>query len=163
MKVGGVLFFKSVRRVVGCYYVNPTIVDCLADGLAIGRFLDGGVAFYQRSMGGVGGVVEVQVMNARFGGNAFFVNGTCVEKVELFGCSNMENMQSGVVAASQFHGEGGRTQAGFAGTDLGVGGEGDFTSEPSSKGFFVFENGPFENYLPVNQQLQCKDCSLFIA
>ena len=29
--------------------------------------------------------------------------------------------------------------------------------------FFVFENGPFENYLPVNQQLQCKECSLFIA
>ena len=31
------------------------------------------------------------------------------------------------------------------------------------KSCFVFENGPFENYLPVNQQLQCKECSLFIA
>ena len=54
MKVGGVLFLKSVRRVVGCDYVYPTIVDCLADGLAIGRFLYGGVAFYKRPMGGIG-------------------------------------------------------------------------------------------------------------
>jgi hypothetical protein len=78
LKVTAGLFFQRVRRVVGADDIEPVAVQRGAQGVTVGSGFDRRIAFEMAAESRVVTVVEQQVMDADFGGDAFVGQRTCL-------------------------------------------------------------------------------------
>ena len=123
LRVGLLLLFPGVRRVVGGQHVQHVVGQRSGDRLAVGHFLDGRVALDQVALGRIVRAREVQEVHAGFSGDLLAAaigadQRALLEQRQLVGGGDVQHMQAGAVLARQRHRQPGRLDAGLARTDV---------------------------------------------
>ena len=120
VEVALLLACQRMRRVVGGYGVNQSVIECCPQSHAVFVALDGGVALDEVAQLCIVAVVEPQVVGCHLGSDMLLVEGQVAQQVELGGGADVGNMQSRLVATCALYGLVGAHIAGLGGAYLRV-------------------------------------------
>ena len=98
---------EGMGRVVGGDHVDAAVAHALEQAFPVVARLDGGIALDAAAQVRVAGLVEPEVMDADFGGDALVRQGSRLEEFQFPCRGEVQHMQPGPVPPGEVHRQGG--------------------------------------------------------